>query len=85
MIRAAVTKGESAMSAKGKSTTGTSEAPTADRRGFMKMIGIGGVGSGVAAIAGTAPVAAESKAPAQTDAVYRETEHVRTYYDLARG
>lgn len=53
------------------------------RRDLLKMAGLGGV-AGAAAIATSA-----GKAEAATEADvkgsgYRETEHVRTYYDLAK-
>ena len=54
------------------------------RRDLLKIAGLGGV-AGAAAIATAAGSKAE--AAAETDskgAGYRETEHVRTYYDLAK-
>lgn len=54
-----------------------------DRRGFLRSFGVGAV-VGTAAIAtGAVPAAAEEK-PAKEGTGYRETEHVRTYYDLAK-
>lgn len=57
---------------------------TADRRGFLKLAGASVVGGGAAAIAtvaGTQDVAAET---AEKGGLYRETEHVSTYYKLAK-
>lgn len=54
-----------------------------NRRGFMKLIGLGGVASGVTAVTGVATAeAAETKT--ETGGDYRETEHVKTYYERAR-
>jgi hypothetical protein len=53
------------------------------RRDLLKIAGLGSV-AGAAAIATTA---GKAKAAAETDSKgsgYRETEHVRTYYDLAK-
>lgn len=57
--------------------------PTADRRGFLKMIGFGAVGTGAAAASAVAGTS-EAEAKPRTDGGYQETEHVKTYYDLAR-
>lgn len=53
-----------------------------DRRLFMKLAGLGAAGASVGlgaaqAAAGEAPAAGEH-------AGYRETEHVKTYYKMAR-
>ena len=50
-----------------------------DRRSFLKLAGAGVAASGAAA--GSPAAAAESK-PRQ--GLYRETEHVKRYYELAR-
>ena len=55
----------------------------AKRRDFLKLLGLGGV-AGTAALAagGTPPVApAEAK---EARPGYRETPHVRQYYDTAK-
>jgi hypothetical protein len=61
------------------------DKPLADRRSFLKLASAGVV-TGGAALAGDKPAeageAAEGK-PAR--ALYRETEHVKRYYDLARS
>lgn len=54
-----------------------------DRRSFLKLAGIGTV-AGAAAVA-TGGKEAEAAAPAEgKHAGYRETEHVRTFYETAR-
>lgn len=58
----------------------------ADRRGFLKLAGIGTVASGAALISGEAAKAksASDQPSADGDATYKETEHVKTFYDSAR-
>lgn len=55
----------------------------ADRRNFLKLAGLGSSAAAVAAVAdarrASAMVADEGKASG-----YRETDHVRTYYNSAR-
>ena len=63
----------------------TSVAPrtpaTAGRREFFRLAGAGAVAGGAALVAGTP----EAKAALPDDAAgYRETDHVRRYYDSAR-
>ncbi len=55
----------------------------ADRRSFLKLAGAGAVAGGVALVSGEKPAEA-STAANETDRLYRETDHVRTYYELAR-
>jgi hypothetical protein len=54
----------------------------ADRRSFLKLAGAGAAAGGAALATG------ESKAEAgeakRQPSLYRETEHVRRYYELAR-
>ena len=50
-----------------------------DRRGFLKLAGLG-----LAATAGTATAEARPARDEKGKARYRETEHVRRYYELAR-
>lgn len=56
----------------------------ASRRGFLRLAGIGTVAGAAGAVAGgvAAPAQARESGPGRVG--YRETEHVRTYYDLAR-
>lgn len=54
---------------------------TADRRSFLKLVGAGAV-TGGAALGATAASASEETT--EKPGSYRETEHVKTYYDLAK-
>jgi len=60
------------------------ETAIADRRGFLKLAALGAVGGGAAAAAGAGAASAAAK-PEAKGQLYRETEHVRKYYELARG
>jgi hypothetical protein len=56
--------------------------PAADRRDFLKLATVGAVLGGAAIVAGGKAKAAE---PETSDSAgYRETDHVKTYYKLAR-
>ena len=55
----------------------------ADRRSFLKLAGAGAVAGGVALVSGAKPAKAGT-ADNDTDGLYRETDHIRTYYELAR-
>jgi hypothetical protein len=57
------------------------DQPVSDRRGFLKLAGAGVVAGSAAADGNKPPPAADSK-PAS--GLYRETEHVKRYYQLAR-
>jgi len=57
---------------------------TADRRSFLKLAGAGAITGGAAIAGGTAAAAAEPAQAPSSKALYRETEHVRRYYELAR-
>ena len=57
------------------------EKRVADRRSFLKLAGVGVV-TGGAAIAGTKTAEAAEGKPAT--GLYRESEHVKRYYELAR-
>lgn len=56
----------------------------ASRRGFLRIAGIGAVAGAAGAVAGgvTAPAKAREAGPGRVG--YRESEHVKRYYDLAR-
>ena len=54
-----------------------------DRRDFLKLASLGTVAGSAALVLGEAAEAATPSAEAP-GAGYRETAHVRTYYDLAR-
>lgn len=61
--------------------------PDEGRRGFLKTLGLAGTAVGAAAIAGTAQAkvtTAESGEKQETSG-YRETEHVRSYYETLRN
>lgn len=61
----------------------TTTDPVADRRNFLKLAGATAAGAG--ATATTAGVAAARPTEARpADAMYRETDHVKRYYELAR-
>ena len=52
------------------------------RRGFLKLAGVGTVAGGVAALgAGEAAALPADETP---DVGYRETPHIKTYYDSAK-
>ncbi len=55
----------------------------ADRRGFLKLAGVGAVIGGAGAVVAPAPAEAAVDR-AREDARYHETAHVKRYYDLAR-
>ncbi len=57
------------------------QSPT-DRRSFLKLAGLGTVGT-VAAAASTVTATAEELSPSKGDG-YRETEHVKRVYELSR-
>jgi hypothetical protein len=54
-----------------------------DRRGFLKLAGLGTVAGGVALVAGEEAAKAAAEKPSKGSA-YRETEHVKTFYETAR-
>ncbi len=56
----------------------------ADRRSFLKLAAAGTVTGGAAAIAGPAAASAAAPQAEAENGQYRETAHVKRYYDLAR-
>ncbi len=54
-----------------------------DRRGFLKLAGLGTTLSLATALGGTAN-ASEPAADAREGSGYRESEHVKRYYELAK-
>ena len=54
----------------------------ANRRDFLKLASLGTVTGGAALVAGTSAKADETEI--EKGSGYRETEHVKTYYNLAR-
>ena len=59
------------------------EKAKTDRRSFLKLAGAGAVG-GAAALVSAADEADASNSDASGDRLYRETDHVKSYYRLAR-
>ena len=53
----------------------------ADRRDFLKMASLGTVASGAAIVTGSAQA---DELEEETGSGYRETAHVKTYYELAK-
>ncbi len=53
------------------------------RRDLLKLAGLGGVTGAALAAASTGTAEAAAKVD-RKDSGYRETEHVRTYYELAK-
>ncbi len=68
-------------------TGGSALATPTNRRGFLRLTGlsaaaVGGAAAGVAA--GPEPVEAATAMPDGKDKGYRETDHVKRYYELAK-
>ena len=59
-----------------------SDKAKAGRRDFLKLASIGAVSGGVALAMGQKRAEAD-EALSDTSAGYRETDHIKTYYDLA--
>jgi hypothetical protein len=59
----------------------TKKEAVADRRSFLKLAAAGTAAGGATLVSGEQADAAETKPKAS---LYRETEHVRRYYELAR-
>ena len=59
----------------------TTDRTTAHRRDFIKLAGATAAGAGATAATGKALARAPDR---PTDGDYRETDHVRRYYELAR-
>ena len=54
----------------------------ADRRTFLKLAGAGAAAGGAALVAGDKKAEASEAKP--KGSLYRETDHIRRYYELAR-
>ena len=55
----------------------------ADRRDFLKLAGAGAVAGGAALVSGKG--AAEASTPAdEKGRLYKQSDHIKTYYDLTR-
>lgn len=59
-----------------------SEDVKTDRRGFLKLAGLGSVASGAALVASKPAAALEADTGAGVG--YEETDHVKTFYKTAR-
>ena len=59
-----------------------SEKVETDRRGFLKLAGLGTVAGGAAIASSVAP--AEADQAVDKTSGYRETDHVRTFYESTR-
>ena len=59
------------------------DSAIADRRSFLKLAGAGVV-TGGAVLAGGKGVAEASTTADKTGRLYKETDHIKTYYKLAR-
>ncbi len=66
-----------------KKDQGQQDRSEVKRRDFLKQAGLVAGTAGVAAVVGT-PGEAEATEAEATGRGYRETEHVRTYYELAK-
>ena len=68
-----------------KLMTDRKKETVSDRRSFLKLAGIGAAAGGAALVAGKdSAVASETEAKPKGGAMYRETDHIRRYYELAR-
>lgn len=56
---------------------------TADRRNFLKLAGAGAVAGGVALVSNGKSAEASTTAD-ESGRLYKQTDHIKTYYDLAR-
>lgn len=65
-----------------KTTKRSIEEAVADRRSFLKLAGATAAASGAALVSGEA--SAKAAVTDERQALYRETDHVRRYYELAR-
>ncbi|GAB4226116.1 MAG: hypothetical protein Kow0032_03140 [Methyloligellaceae bacterium] len=63
--------------------TQKSDRAVADRRGFLKLAGAAAVGGGVALVSSGKTAEASTSAD-DSGRLYKQTDHIRTYYDLAR-
>lgn len=66
-------------------TRETERNPTTDRRSLLKLAGAGVVTSGAALVAGSTVAAAVPASPSRDGEIYRETDHVKRFYELAKS
>jgi hypothetical protein len=62
----------------------TERKETRSRREFLKTVGVGAGAAGAAVVTASVEAPAEAKALPDGGAGYRETEHVKRVYQLAR-
>jgi len=63
--------------------TQKSDRAVADRRSFLKLAGASAVAGGVALASSGKPAEASTSAD-ENGPLYKETDHIKTYYALAR-
>ncbi len=63
---------------------GDKETPNMARRDLLRKAGLAAGAAGVAAVAASSDAEAAVAEDATASAGYRETEHVQTYYELAK-
>ena len=63
--------------------TAKSDRANADRRSFLKLAGAGAVTGGAVLVGGKGAAEASTTAD-DTGRLYKQTDHIKTYYDLAR-
>jgi hypothetical protein len=63
------------------------KTPDTGRRGFLKKLGLAGTAAGAVAVAGTAQakVTTAESGEKQEGSGYKETEHVRSFYETLRN
>lgn len=66
-------------------TPSAPEAVVADRRSFLKRAGAGIVTTGAAVVGAATGTEAAPESASKSEPLYRETAHVRRYYDIARN
>ncbi len=59
------------------------QASKVARRDLLKLAGLGGVAAGAAAVAASPETRAATE-PSKVKSGYRETAHIRKYYELAK-
>ena len=72
----------------GEAMSKEQEVRSAPRRDFLRLAGLGGVAAGAAALTGgtaeAGAAAATTERPGGGETGYRETAHVKRFYELAR-
>lgn len=60
------------------------QAAKPDRRNFLRAAGLGSLATGVAVVSGIEAKASQSDIAATDSKGYRETDHIRKFYETAR-